>query len=282
MRWKMEGSPGDWGNATMVERIRMTSAVQIVPFIRILSTKVHMVRMEDVMSIMADWIEAEPHQLHHVVNTGMHGIMAAHKDPAIGAILNSVDILAPDGILAILIARFHGYRLKKQDTGPDLLWRFSETANRKGFSNFFFGDSEETLERLSAKLTTAYPGLRIVGAYSPPYREWTPDEDEAMIASINRAKPDVLWVGLGMPKQEQWISDHRKVLKVPVVVGVGASFKFLSGTVPRAPALVCNLGFEWLWRLTQEPQRVWRRVVLDAPQFIALVFLQLTGLKKFR
>jgi len=260
----------------------MTGAVEEIPSFRILDTRVNKVRMTDVMELMARWIEEEPSRLHHIVNTGMHGIMAAHKNPAFGAVLDSVDLLAPDGILAILIARFHGYRLKKRDTGPDLLWRFSETANRNGYKYFFFGDTEDTLERLSGKLTSAFPNLQIVGYKSPPFNSWTLAEDEAMVATINQANPDVLWVGLGMPKQEQWISDHRKVLKVPVVVGAGASFKFLSGTVPRAPALVCNLGFEWLWRLAQEPQRVWRRVVLDAPQFIALVFLQLTGLKKFR
>ena len=102
-----------------------------------------------------------------------------------------------------------------------------------------------------------------------------------MVARINQAMPDVLWVGLGMPKQEQWIFEHRQALKVPVVVGAGASFKFISGTVPRAPRLVCNLGFEWLWRLAQEPGRVWRRVVIDAPKFVGLVLLQLTGLKKY-
>ena len=137
------------------------------------------------------------------------------------------------------------------------------------------------MERLSAKLTSAFPGLQISGYHSPPFRALTPEEDEEIVNMINQARPDVLWVGLGMPKQEQWISDHRTALKAPVVVGAGASFKFLTGAVPRAPAWVRNLGFEWLWRLVQEPKRVWRRVVIDAPQFIALVFLQLTGMRKF-
>ena len=259
----------------------MTGVMEEVPSIQILDTRVNMVRMADVMVLMARWIEEEPHRLHHLVNTGMHGIMEAHKDPAFGAILNSADLLYPDGILAILIARFHGYRLKKQDTGPDLLWRFSEIAGPKGYRYFFFGDTEDTLERLSAKLRSAFPDLQIAGCHSPPFRSITPEEDEAMVNMINQARPDVLWVGLGMPKQERWISDHRTALRVPVVVGAGASLKFLSGAVPRAPQLVCNLGFEWLWRLAQEPQRVWRRVVIDAPRFIALVFLQLTGLRKF-
>lgn len=259
----------------------MTGVIEEIPSIQILDTRVDMVQMTDVMVLMARWIEEEPHRLHHVVNTGMHGIMEAHKDPAFGAILNSADLLAPDGVLAILVARIHGYRIRKRDTGPELLWRFSEIANRNGYKYFFFGDTEDTLERLSDKLISAFPDLQIAGYNSPPFRPWTPEEDEAMVNMINQAKPDVLWVGLGMPKQDQWISGHRTALRVPVVVGAGASFKFLCGAVPRAPALVCNLGFEWLWRLAQEPQRVWRRVVIDAPRFIALVFLQLTGLRKF-
>ena len=211
--------------------------------------------MDDVVSFMADWIESEPDQLHHVVNTGMHGIMEAHKDEAFGAILNSVDLLAPDGILAILVARIHGYRIKKRETGPELLWRFSEAAHRNGYKYFLYGDTAETLELLSVKLTAEFPNLKIVGCQSPPFRNLTKEEDAAMVTSINQAMPDVLWVGLGMPKQEQWIFEHRQQLKVPVVVGAGASFKFISGAVARAPALVCNLGFEWLWRLAQEPQR---------------------------
>lgn len=259
----------------------MTRTIQDIPWIRILGTRVHMVQLPDVMPLMADWIEGEPHRLHHVVNTGMHGIMQAHRDPSIASVLNAADLLAPDGILAVLVARLHGYRLNKQDTGPELLWRFSEIANRKGYRYFFYGDTVETLALLSANLTSEFRDLQIVGCQSPPFRPLTPEEDESMIATINQARPDVLWVGLGMPKQEKWIFEHRHALKVPVAVGAGASFKFISGTVPRAPALICNLGFEWLWRLAQEPKRVWRRVVFDAPQFIVLVFLQLTGLRKY-
>lgn len=259
----------------------MTPVAQTTPSIQILGTKVHMVKINDVVSIMAKWIEAEPDLLHHVVNTGMHGIMEAHRNPVFASILNSAELLAPDGILAITIARFHGHKLQKKDTGPDLLWRFSEVADAAKYRYFFFGDTEITLKKLSEKLTSYFPGINIVGTTSPPFREWTPQEDAAMIEAINSARPDVLWVGLGMPKQEQWISDHRAFLNVPVVVGAGASLKFLSGTVSRAPTLMRNFGFEWLWRFAQEPQRVWRRVMIDAPQFVVLVTLQLIGLKKF-
>ena len=250
--------------------------------IRILETRVDMVGIPDVMAIMSHWIDSEPDRIHHLVNTGMHGIMEAHKDKSFGASLDAAELLAPDGILAILVARFHGHRIKKQDTGPDLLWRFSEVANRLSYKYFFYGDTDETLKLLSSKINAEFPGLRIVGAVSPPFRPLTPEEDAEMVAKINQAKPDVLWVGLGMPAQDQWIYDHRQVLNVPVAVGTGASFKFIAGTASRAPKLVRNLGFEWLWRLAHEPKRVWRRVVLDAPRFILLVSLQLSGIKKYK
>ena len=250
--------------------------------IRILETRVDMVGIPDVMAIMSHWIDSEPDRMHHLVNTGMHGIMEAHKDKSFGASLDAAELLAPDGILAILVARFHGHRIKKQDTGPALLWRFSEVANRLSYKYFFYGDTDETLELLSSKINAEFPGLRIVGAVSPPFRPLTPEEDAEMVAKINQAKPDVLWVGLGMPAQDQWIYDHRQVLNVPVAVGTGASFKFIAGTASRAPKLVRNLGFEWLWRLAHEPKRVWRRVVLDAPRFILLVSLQLSRIKKYK
>ena len=259
----------------------MTDQTTELPSIRILETRVDMVEMPAVMDLMAHWIETEPGRVHHVVNTGMHGIMEAHKNPEFGLTLDAADVLAPDGILAILVARLRGHRIRKQETGPDLLLRFSEIANRLGYKYYFYGDTSETLELLSDKLKADFPNLQIVGSESPPFRPATLEEDLATVAAINQANPDVLWVGLGMPKQDQWIFDHRQDLRVPVVVGTGASFKFTTGTVRRAPKLACNLGFEWLWRLAQEPKRVWRRVVLDSPRFIILVFLQMTGLRKF-
>jgi N-acetylglucosaminyldiphosphoundecaprenol N-acetyl-beta-D-mannosaminyltransferase len=161
------------------------------------------------------------------------------------------------------------------------MWEFGRVADNKGYKYFVYGDTEETLQLLAEKLTGAFPGLKIVGLHSPPFRSLTPEEDESIIANINQAEPDVLWVGLGMPKQERWIFEHRDRLNVPVAVGAGASFKFLSGTAKRAPAWASNWGLEWLWRLAREPGRVWRRVFIDAPQFVGLVALELSGLKKY-
>ena len=259
----------------------MTKGAQQIQFIKVLGVLVHMVEIPDVVALMDYWVQSEPQRSHHVINTGMHGVMEAHRDPKFKAVLNSADLFAPDGVLMLLLARLRGFSIKKSRTGPTLMWDFSKVASEKGYKYYLYGDTEDTLWSLEARLAEAFPGLKIVGSQSPPFRPLTVEEDEAVVRSINEAQPDVLWVALGAPKQERWISDRRDRLNAPVVVGVGASFKFLSGRVNRAPSWVRDHGFEWLWRLLHEPRRVWRRVLIDAPQFVGLVALELSGLKKY-
>lgn len=253
-----------------------------LPSIRVLGTRVHMVEIPEVVSMMDHWISEEPDNYHHIVNSGMHGIMEAHKDPGLQSILNSVELFAPDGILMVWLARIRGFALRKKNTGPQLLWEFGSVANNKGYRYYLYGDTEQTLGVLTTKLKEAFPNLQVVGTHSPPFRPLTEKEDAAVVSDINQAAPDVLWVGLGMPHQEFWIAEHREHLNVPVVVGAGAAFKLLSGEVKRAPSWLRNAGFEWSWRLASEPKRVWRRVVFDAPRFIGLVVLELAGVKKYK
>ena len=251
------------------------------PSIRILGTKVDLVEIPDVIATMDYWIESEHDRYHYVVNTGMHGLMEGHRNPEFKAILNSAHLFAPDGILVVLIARIRGAIIKKRGTGPDLMERFLESTHDKGYRHFFYGDTDETLGQLTEKVRSQFPNQTVVGVHSPPFRPATAEEDESIVAEINKLRPDVLWVGLGTPRQERWIYDHRDRLNVPVAIGVGASFKFATGGVRRSAAWISNSGFEWLWRLSQEPKRLWRRVFIDAPQFIGLSLLELTGLKKF-
>jgi len=122
---------------------------------------------------------------------------------------------------------------------------------------------------------------RSVGTCSPPFRALAPEEDAAIVALINDSRPDVLWVGLGLPKQERWIHEHLDRLRVPVIVGVGAAFGFASGRVSRAPEWIGRLGFEWVWRLAAEPRKLWRRDLLDGPRFLFHAFLETAGLRKY-
>jgi N-acetylglucosaminyldiphosphoundecaprenol N-acetyl-beta-D-mannosaminyltransferase len=256
-------------------------SVDQIPSTRILGHRVHMVELPDVVSQMARWIEFESDRCHVVVNTGMHGIMEGHKNPEFKAQLNSADMFAPDGILVVLVARLKGFSISKSKTGPALMWDYFESAKDRTSKHYFYGDTEETLEALKANLHADYPNAEIVGLQSPPFRQLTAAEDEADIRAINEAKPDILWISLGAPKQERWMFDHKHRLTVPVVVGTGASFKFFAEKVRRAPPWLRNIGLEWAWRLIQEPRRVFRRVFVDAPQFVGLVFLELVGLKNY-
>lgn len=249
--------------------------------IRVLGVRVDMLEIQDIVATMHEWIEHEPTKCRHVINSGMHGIIASRRELGLKSLFEAADLFAPDGILMVLVSRIRGFKIRKSRTGPELLGEFSALADKEHYSYFLLGDEPETLERLSSYLTGTFPGLRIVGAYSPPFRPLTTQENTQIIEHINQAQPDVLWVSMGMPKQEIWIGNHRDKLKAKVAVGAGASFKFLSGSVRRSPTLLRNSGFEWLWRLMCEPRRVWRRVFVDAPIFVALVAIELSGLKKF-
>lgn len=249
--------------------------------VEVLGAPVHVIGIEDVLQMMERWIQ-ERQQPRWIAVTGSHGVVEAHKHPDFRAVLRSADLSVPDGNWAARVAAKKLSCETKQVRGADLLAAFCELASRKGYTNYFYGDTGETLTLASDSLRKKFPGLKIVGAYSPPFRELTSDEDVQIVEEINRANPDVLWVALGLPKQEKWIFSHRDRLKVPVIVAVGAAIKFHSGKVKPAPPWASQTGLEWVWRLLHEPRRVWRRALVYGPQFAALSLLELAGLKRFR
>ena len=167
-----------------------------VPSIGILGSQVHMVEIPETVAMMDRWVAEEGDRFHYVVNTGMHGLIQAHRDPEYKQILNEADLFAPDGILVVLIARLRGFPLRKEMTGPELMWEFSRVANERGYRYFLYGDTQDTLDRLTQKLNESFPKVQIAGSYSPPFRPLTPEEDDQVVADINQAKPDVIWVGL--------------------------------------------------------------------------------------
>ena len=232
-----------------------------------LGVKVDLLRIDQVLDKLDHWIRKRS-GMQFVVATGMHGIMEARRNRYFRKILDSAAMFVPDGYSLVLLARLKGYSIRDRVTGSDLLIQACQMAEQKGYGVYFYGDTEETLKALSFKLKQRLPDLKIVGTRSPPFRMLTPEEDSSDIQVINNSGADILWVGLGLPKQEQWIYDHRSVLNVPVAIGVGAAFKFVSGESRRAPQWIGNNGFEWLWRLIIDPRRVWRRVLIDGPMFV--------------
>jgi len=212
----------------------------------------------------------------------MHGVMEANRDQNFKEILNDADLLIPDGISLVWTARLRGIHLKERVCGPDLMWEFCALAEQKGYRVFFYGDTRETLDLLEVNLLKHFPKLSISGSHSPPFRPLTSDEEEQEITIINEAKPNVVWVGLGLPKQEHWMHRNKDRLSASLVVGVGAAFKFHGGTVKRAPKWLGSRGGEWLWRFFQEPRRMWHRVFIDVPLFAVHVALEISGLRKYR
>ena len=236
--------------------------------VTILGSRVHLISTADTIDRVERWIPLRDDRCRQVVVTGFHGLMEAHKNPHLRAILNSADLWVPDGIAPVWLARLRGHRNVDRAPGAEIMRAFLHRANSNGYSSYFYGDTEQTLAALCATVTRNYPGHRIAGAYSPPFRALTPAEESAIIDRINQARPDVLWVALGMPKQDIWIHQRLARLNVPVAIGVGAALAFVAGTVSRCPNWMGKAGFEWVYRFLREPHKLWRRDLLDGPRFL--------------
>jgi N-acetylglucosaminyldiphosphoundecaprenol N-acetyl-beta-D-mannosaminyltransferase len=173
--------------------------------------------------------------------------------------INNADFSCCDGIATALAAKLLGLRIPRLH-GPDLMLNCCKYGVSKGWRHYFYGGKDGVPQLLSKKLTEKFPGMKTAGLYSPPFRLLTPAEDEAVISRIKKAKPDILWVGLGLLKQEKWIADHQNNIDVPWIIGVGAAFDFLSDTIKRAPKVFRDIGLEWLYRLVFEPRMFVRNI----------------------
>jgi N-acetylglucosaminyldiphosphoundecaprenol N-acetyl-beta-D-mannosaminyltransferase len=245
------------------------------PRVRILGSEVHLVSVDRTVDYIERWIEERTGSCRRVVVTGFHGLWEAYKNPGVQSILNSADLWVPDGIAPVWVARIRGHKNVERSPGADIMHKFFSRAETKKYRSYFYGDTDSTLAALQDALAAGYPGHEVAAVFSPPFRSLTPDEDREVIEQINATHPDVLWVGLGLPKQEIWIYERLDRLKVPVVIGVGAAFAFVAGTVPRCPNWIGSLGFEWLYRFLKETKKLWRRDILDGPRFLFHVGLEI-------
>ena len=199
-----------------------------------------------------------------------HSIAVAERDHCAKEALAAADVRLPDGIGLVWYSRVTGGRIRSRFPGPEFFREFSALCHARGGARFFLlGATEEVLERLTAAITRDFPSIEVVGTLSPPYADrFEPHENERMVAAVNAARPDVLWVGMTQPKQEAWIHEHRHRLQVPLLGAVGAAFDFVAGTKRRQPRLLRRIGLEWLGRLVFEPRRLWRRTFISFPQFV--------------
>jgi N-acetylglucosaminyldiphosphoundecaprenol N-acetyl-beta-D-mannosaminyltransferase len=246
----------------------------------VLGVRVDAVQIPDVVSRMKEWIGRRD-ACHYIAVTDMHSLMQAQHVASFKKILQDADLVVPDGFPLVWLGRRKGFALRRRVYGPELMERFCEETAAEGYRHFFYGGAPGVAEDLAARLTARFPGLQIAGVYCPPFRPLTQEEDEATVAMLNRSLADIVWVGLGAPKQERWMYDHSCRLAAPVLVGVGAAFDFFTGRIPQAPLWMREHGLEWLFRLSREPSRLWRRYLVYGTQFITLVLLEALGLKKF-
>ncbi|HET9721155.1 MAG TPA: WecB/TagA/CpsF family glycosyltransferase [Solirubrobacteraceae bacterium] len=208
--------------------------------------------------------------LGYVCVANVHTVMAAAEDPELRRALEGSTINVPDGMPLVWALNALGHRLEDRVYGPELMWRSCARAASAGTRIYLYGGrNQEALTQLIANLRRHHPGLQIVGGFSPPHRPLTGEEREAILAEINRAAPDIVWVGIGVPKQEKWMAEMRPHLDAPVLIGVGAAFDFHAGLVPQAPPQLQRAGLEWAYRLLREPRRLWRRYLRYNPRFVA-------------
>jgi N-acetylglucosaminyldiphosphoundecaprenol N-acetyl-beta-D-mannosaminyltransferase len=245
--------------------------------IDILGVGVSAINMDMAIETIDQWIAKR--QNHYICCTDVHGIVRSQSDRRLREIQDKAGLVTPDGMPLVWISRLRNYRQVGRVYGPDLMSEVCSHSASRGYRHFLYGGDKEVPGKLADRLMLKYPGIQIVGTYSPPFRPLTPEEDEAIIQRINDSRTDIIWVGIGSPKQEYWMAAHLGRLDVPVMIGVGAAFDFLAGVKKQAPRWIQRSGFEWLFRLITEPRRLWRRYLMVVPLFVVYMALDTLGLR---
>ncbi|WP_406475387.1 WecB/TagA/CpsF family glycosyltransferase [Streptomyces sp. NBC_01615] len=217
------------------------------------------------------WIETGKRD--YVCVTGVHGVMESQRDPALRRAYNASGLAVPDGMPMVWAGHRAGAHWMRRVYGPDLMLSVLGRAAERGWSSFLYGGAPGVPELLGEQLVARFPGLKIAGAYSPPFRPLTAHESDAVVATINASGADLVWVGIGAPKQELWMAEHRSRLDALVLIGVGAAFDFHAGLKPQAPGWMQQSGLEWAYRLAKEPRRLWRRYLRNNPDYLARIAL---------
>ncbi len=213
--------------------------------------------------------------------TGVHGVSEAQSDPSFRRILNRAFLNTPDGMPMVWVGRVQGFADMRRVYGPDLMLKICELSPSRGISHFLYGGGPGVAEQLKTNLERRFPGLRVVGTYCPPFRPLSPQEENELARQVAAARPDIFWVGLSTPKQEKFMAEHADKLEATLFFGVGAAFDFHAGRVRQAPRWMQRSGLEWLFRLACEPRRLWKRYLKNNPLFIARLFCQFTGLRRY-
>jgi N-acetylglucosaminyldiphosphoundecaprenol N-acetyl-beta-D-mannosaminyltransferase len=250
------------------------SAADAIRTREILGTRIAMTDYERAMDAMDQMIERQ--ERGYVVAAAVHAVMVGHDDQEMREALAGSTLTVPDGMPIVWAANWLGEELPDRVYGPELMRRYNDRCAEKGHRVWLYGGRDQgSLVQLALAMRRRHPGIKIVGGYSPPFRALTGEEEDAIVEQVNETRPDVLWVGIGVPKQEKWMARMRDRLDVPVMCGVGAAFDLHAGRVSQAPDWMQERGLEWTYRIAQEPRRLLPRYLYYNPRFLAAIARQL-------
>lgn len=217
----------------------------------------------------------------YVCVTGVHGVMEAQRDPELRRIINNSLVTTPDGMPMVWLGRLAGFRNMTRVYGPDLMLEICSASVATGSTHYLYGGNDGVAEELAERLRERFPGIRIVGTFTPPFRPLNADEEQRLSTELHTLRPDFFWVGLSTPKQERFMASYRDKLAVKVMLGVGAAFDIHSGKTKQAPSWMQHSGLEWFFRLLQEPRRLFKRYAVNNPAFLWRVLQQKVGLRQY-
>ena len=238
----------------------------------LLKTDVSAVNLEKAVAFIQQLVTGKGRE--YICVAPVSTVVRCHDDPDYRQVVNKAALVTPDGMPVVWAGRFAGYQQVSRTYGPDLMRAVCAAGLGRGSRHYLYGGTEKVSAVLAEQLQKEYPGISITGRKAPPFRELTPAEEDQTIAEINSAAPDIVWVGLGSPKQDFWMGRVRDRINAPVMVGVGAAFDFLSGYKRQAPRWMQRSGLEWLYRLCCEPRRLWKRYVFGNSRFIFLLAMR--------
>ena len=231
----------------------------------ILGVNINVTNMEDTVKVITE--NLDDIKGDYICVSNVHTTVMSYENESYREIQNSGFMALPDGKPLSIVSKKRGFSEIERVTGPDLMEEIFKISEEKGYSHYFYGSTQETLDMLRKKLGKKYSKIKIAGMYSPPFRKLTEKEDKDIIENICKVNPDFIWVGLGAPKQEIWMSEHKNTVK-GLMIGVGAGFDYHAGIINRAPKMMQDMSLEWLYRLIQDPKRLFKRYLTTNIKFI--------------
>ena len=248
----------------------------------ILGINMHCLSYEDMYPIFDNWLQDKTARSRSIALVNVNCCVSALFKPSLRPLYNDADIVGIDSMPFLKWARAFYYKQRDRFYAPDLMLEVASKADEKGYTFFFYGGMPNAPDKMEQFLKSKYPKLNVVGKYSPPFRPLTSEEDAEICKMINEAQPDFLWIGLGSPKQDVWIAEHREKIRGSIIVASGAAFDFFSGRIKQAPKYIRDAGFEWLYRLVHDFRRLWVRYTIYNIVFLVAFFLQQIRVLQFK